>query len=82
MKETLGYPLYLDEPSVEDQCGVRWDDLAHTSLPVAKVRGNGDPASLPQAHVHQPSVHASNDTAVAQRNNVRRVVVKAAGGLL
>jgi hypothetical protein len=75
------YPLYLDEPSIEDQCGVRGDDLTDTSLPVAKVRGDGDPTSLPQAHVHEPSVHASNDTTVAQRNNVRGVVVKAAGGL-
>ena len=60
------YPLYLDEPSVEDQCGVGWDDLADTSLPIVKVRGDGDPTPFPQAHAHQSSVHASNDTTMAQ----------------
>ena len=43
----LSYPLYFDEPGVEDQCGVRWYDLSDASLTIAKVRGDGDPTSLP-----------------------------------
>ena len=78
MEWILSYSLYFDEPGVEDQRGIWWYDLSNTSLSIAKVRGDGDPTSLPQAHVHQTTVHASNNTTMAQRNNVWRVVVKTA----
>ena len=74
------HPLNLDEPDVEHEGGVGRNYLPHPSLPVAEVRGEGDPATLPQAHADQTPVHAGDDAPVAQGHDVGGVVVEAEWG--
>ena len=64
--ETGTHPLNLDKSDVEDEGGVGRDDLTHTSLAVAEVRRDHDPASLPQAHVHESAVHSRDDTTMTE----------------
>lgn len=51
--------------------------MTNTSLTITKVRRDGNPSSLPKAHIHEATIHTSNNTAMAQGDNVWRIVVKA-----
>ena len=56
------HSLNLDKSDIEDERGVGRDELAHTPLAIAEMRRDCDPASLPEAHVHESTVHSCDDT--------------------
>lgn len=71
------YPLNLYQSGIESKCRVWWNNLTNTSSAITKMRRDGDPPSLPETHVNESTVHASNDASMAQRYNVWSIVIKA-----